>query len=121
MANSALPETARFAEQLTKLCDQPPRFLIQHRQQQLQLRPHHPQKFRIRAHTRILPRDTPETQIISECLLFDKDPPRSRYVGLTSRSWCGVYQAVPCPAAQAAAAAYTDCYQLTTQRVRLAA
>lgn len=27
MANSGLPETARFAEQLTKLCDQPPRFL----------------------------------------------------------------------------------------------
>jgi len=26
MANSALPETGHFAEQLTKLCDQPPTF-----------------------------------------------------------------------------------------------
>jgi hypothetical protein len=46
---------------------QPPGLLIQHRQQQLQLRPHQPQKPRIHAHTRILARDTPETHVIPEC------------------------------------------------------
>jgi hypothetical protein len=42
---------------------QPPGPLIQHRQQQLQFRPHPPQKIRVRAHNRILSRDTLETHV----------------------------------------------------------
>ena len=55
---------------------QPPGLLIQHRQQQLQLRPDTPQELRARAHTSILARDTPETRLITECLRGCPDPPR---------------------------------------------
>ena len=47
---------------------QPPGLLIQHRQQQLQLRPHKLHQIRVRAHSRILAPDTPETRVIPECL-----------------------------------------------------
>ena len=42
---------------------QPPRPLIQPRQQQLKLRPHTPDKIRVRAHQHILPPDTPKTHL----------------------------------------------------------
>ena len=56
---------------------QPPGLLIQRRQQQLQLRPHQPQKFRIRAHYRILTRDTPVTHLIPGFTHIAEKLPRS--------------------------------------------
>jgi hypothetical protein len=49
---------------------QTPGLFIQLRQQQLQLRPDTLQELNVRAHTAILARDTPQTQLISECLLI---------------------------------------------------
>ena len=47
---------------------QTPGPLVQHRQHQLQLRPHPPQKIRVSAHNTILPPDTPETHVDSGTL-----------------------------------------------------
>src|SRR5271165_3758489 len=54
----AIPGSTRHRSQ-----HQPPRPLIQLRQQQLKLRPHTPDKIRVRAHQHILPPDTPKTQV----------------------------------------------------------
>ena len=61
-ADPAVPGRPRHRAQR-----QPPALLIQHRQQQLQFRPHKLQELRVRAHSRILARDTPQTHVIPEC------------------------------------------------------
>ena len=62
-ADPAVPGRPRHRPQR-----QPPRLLIQLRQQQPQLRPDKLQELRVHAHTSTLASDTPETHVIPECL-----------------------------------------------------